>query len=134
METRPSCNITVLSGVVTDVTVRLLASGDRLATFGVRVPGPATRATSVPVVAFDPPAWLEQLADPADVVVVGAVQRRFFRTGAGATGSNTEIVAGSVLRASEGRRIATAVRRAGAIIEDLAAVPCGPAGASRRGA
>jgi hypothetical protein len=121
MDARSYCNISVLSGVVTDVTIRLLASGDRLATFGVRVPGPGARATSVPVVVFDPPAWLDRVDDDLEVVVIGAAQRRFFKLGTGLTGSNTEVVAQAVLRATDRRRIATALRRASAILEDLAA-------------
>lgn len=120
MTARPLCNLAVLHGIVTDVTVRLLASGDRLATFALRVPGSGERATSAPVVSFTPPLWLEGLEDERAVVVIGYIQRRFFKLASGATGSQTEIVATSVLRTTEHRRVATALRRATAILEDLA--------------
>jgi hypothetical protein len=105
--------------LVTDVTIRLLGSGDLLATFALRVPGPNARATSVPVVVFDPPAWLESLDTEVEVVVVGVTHRRFYRLGTGATGSATEIVGATVARSSETRKVGAALRRATAILDDL---------------
>src|SRR5262245_13691874 len=63
--------------------LRELESGRRLAALAVRAPGPDGRTTSVPVTVWEPATWVEDLDDGVDLVVVGAVRRRFFRTGAG---------------------------------------------------
>jgi single-strand DNA-binding protein len=68
-------------------------SSQRLAQLQVttRVDG---RAMSVPVSVVDPPAWLEELDAGDELVVLGAVRRRFFRA-AGSTASRVEIRGGS---------------------------------------
>lgn len=75
-----------------------LASGDRLVSLEVTTRAERGPADSVPV------AWFPTSAMPAweagqEVVVVGRVRRRFFRTG-GATASRTEVVASTVIPAS----------------------------------
>lgn len=88
--------------------VRTLASGSELWSLEVSTPGADGTRWSVPVAWFDPPSapsW-----SPGDeVVVVGAVRRRFYRTAAG-TQSRTEVVASSVTHRRNGRRWRRALR------------------------
>src|SRR5262249_52364566 len=66
---------------------------------------------SVPVTVWDPPAWVETLEADDDVLVVGRVRRRFFRTAAGTSGARTDVEAESVARARDRRRLAALMRR-----------------------
>jgi single-strand DNA-binding protein len=91
--------------------LRELESGRRLAALAVRAPGPDGRATSVPVTVWEPAAWVEDLDDGADVVVVGAVRRRFFRTGAGGAGARVDVEALFVGRPGRKRELEAARRR-----------------------
>jgi hypothetical protein len=59
---------------------------------------------------WKPAVWVEQLDAGDEVVVVGSVHRRFFQAG-GATASRVEVEADIVVRAQDGRRLATARRR-----------------------
>jgi hypothetical protein len=94
-----SINLTVLRGVCSGPPeVRTLDSGRRLASLGVRTHGPAAGATSVPVMIWDPPTWVEALDADDEVVVVGTVHRRFFQTKAGARGAKAEVEASHVSR------------------------------------
>lgn len=97
---------------------RVLESGTRLATFGVRCPGGPRddRTTSVPVTVWDPPAWLETLEAGVPVVVVGRLKRRFFQR-PGGVGSRVDLEADLVGRARDSRKIATAYRKAIAALE-----------------
>jgi single-strand DNA-binding protein len=111
-------NVVVLHGTLTRVPeVRVLASGERLVAYELRVRRGEGRAESVPVVWPDPPAAAANLAEGAAVVVVGRVRRRFFRTG-GATQSRTEVVADAVVGASQRARVRTAMGRAVAALEE----------------
>ena len=116
-------NLTVVRGRLSrPASIRELPSGTRLAsldvTAGRDVEGEA--ADSVPVVWRDPPASAESLDTDDDVVVVGRVRRRFFRSG-GATQSRTEVEADVVLRPRQRARVQRAVSEAGARLEDLLA-------------
>ncbi len=91
--------------------LRELESGRRLAALAVRAPGPDGRTTSVPVTVWEPAAWVEDLDDGADVVVVGAVRRRFFRTGAGGAAARVDVEAVFVGRAGRRRDLDAARRR-----------------------
>jgi len=109
-------NVVVLRGVLSrDPEVRALPSGDALVTYELTVRAaegsPPARAESVPVCWFDPPSTAHRLAAGDDVVVVGRVRRRFFRTG-GATGSRTEVVATRVVPARAAARCRSAVESA----------------------
>ena len=66
-------------------------------------------AWSVPVAFFDPPAALGFVAGQ-EVVVVGAVRRRFFRAASG-TQSRTEVVATDVVATSARRKVQRLFRR-----------------------
>jgi single-strand DNA-binding protein len=99
---------------------RLLPSGDRLVGLQVSVARSNERAESVPVVWFDAPAFAADLDVEEEVVVVGRVRRRFFRTG-GATQSRTEVVADTVVPARYRKRALTVLARALAAADEAAA-------------
>ncbi len=76
-----SINVAVVRGVCSSPPeVRVLPSEQRLAQLQLttRVDG---RAMSVPVSVIDPPAWLDEIDSGDELVVLGAVRRRFFRAG-----------------------------------------------------
>lgn len=101
-----ACNVVVLNGtIVSEPQVRQLRSGLSVAQFDVTTrDDDATR--TVPVSWPDPPADHAKLANEgARVVVVGRVNRRFFRAG-GATQSRTEVVADRVLSTTRTRQVA----------------------------
>lgn len=107
-------NIVVLRGVLSRTPdSRDLASGSILVQLDLSTPTSSGTAT-VPVAWFDPPASAS-FEDGDEVVVVGEVRRRFFRAG-GVTQSRTEVVASTVVRASNRRAVQTALRRAGALL------------------
>ena len=116
----PGTNVVVLRGVLSrDPERRELPSGDLLAALEVTIRpeaadagGARPRAESVPVAWFDPPAALARMAAGDEVVVVGRVRRRFFRTGA-ATLSRTEVVAERVVLARSAAKVASALARLG---------------------
>src|SRR5262245_64649841 len=94
-------NIAVLRGTLSrDPVERTLPSGSRLVNYEVTVPDDAGGpADSAPVAWFDPPARLPAVTQGDEVVVLGRVRRRFFRTAAGVTASRTEVVAQRVVPA-----------------------------------
>ena len=106
-------NIAVLRGVVRGEPVtRVLPSGGVVVQFDVstivRSRGTVSN-TSVPVAWVDPSsAAMACLADGNELVVVGTVQRRFFRVG-GATQSRTEVVAVSVIAARRRKQVDAAL-------------------------
>jgi single-strand DNA-binding protein len=113
-----SFNVAVVRGRCSSPPeLRVLPSNQRLAQLQVtaRVDG---RAMSVPVSLIDPPAWVEGLDAGDDLVVVGAVRRRFFRAG-GTTGSRVEIEAELVCRARDRRRSRALRRRVAELLEAL---------------
>ena len=85
----------------------------------MRVRSAGAAATSVPVAVWDPPAHVEDLEAGSDVVVLGRVVRRFFRTGAGAPGSRVEVRAELVAPAGDKRKVTQALRRAARMLDDL---------------
>lgn len=108
----PALNLGVLCGeCATPPEVRVLGSGSRLATFALRCPAGDGLATSVPVTAWDPPAWLETVPPGERLVVVGRLRRRFFQR-PGGVGSRVDVEAELVGRARDRRRVDTALRRA----------------------
>jgi single-strand DNA-binding protein len=83
----------------------VLGSGDEVCNLEVRVPPEAgCVADNVPVAWYRPPARAERLEAGSEVVVMGLVRRRFFRTPSGA-GSRTEVVAEAVEAGTTGRRV-----------------------------
>jgi single-strand DNA-binding protein len=106
-------NVVVVQGAVfREPEIRELPSGARLVSFDVRTEGPDGRAEAVPVSWADPPAADEDaLVDGVEVLVVGRVRRRFFRSG-GATQSRTEVVAEQVARPRQAKRMRSALASA----------------------
>ena len=106
-------NVVVLRGkLARPAEERELPSGDRLVSLELTVRRTeGERADSVPVVQFEAPAASASLDVDDEVVVVGKVRRRFFRT-AGGTQSRTEVVADAVVLARQAKRAAAAVDRA----------------------
>jgi single-strand DNA-binding protein len=90
-------NIVLLQGKLSsEPEERMLQSGVRLVTYEVTTRDDEQRAKTVPVAWFDPGRRAPAVGTGDEVTVVGAVARRFFRTGA-ATASRTEVVATIVL-------------------------------------
>lgn len=116
----PRVNLVVVRGECSGPPeLRELESGRTLAALSVRAPGPDGRVTSVPVTVWEPAAWVEDLDEGVDVVVVGAVRRRFFRTAAGGAAARVDVEAVFVGRAGRRKELETALRRAGAALDEL---------------
>lgn len=103
-------NIALLAGrLTTDPVIRTLGSGDVVWSVDV-----ATTLNNspvrVPLSWINPPATDEFVKD-AEVVVSGAVKRRFFATG-GATQSRVEVMITTMCLASQRRRVSALLRRA----------------------
>jgi len=112
---------------------RVLPSGDRLAVLEVRVDAPAQaggrlRVETVPLAWFDAPRWAVDLRPEEEIVALGRVRRRFFRSGAGLQ-SRTELVVEAAAPARRPARTAEVVARAAAALH---AGTDGPEGAVRR--
>lgn len=88
---------------------RSLASGSVLWSMEITTDTP-DGAWSVPVAWFDPPVAVP-FATGDEVLVLGSVRRRFFRTGAG-TQSRTEVVAAEVVAADAKRKVRGVLDRA----------------------
>lgn len=115
-------NVVVLQGFLTrPAELRVLPSGDSLVGLEVTVPRPGEKAESVPVVWPGAPAAAADLDVGTQVVVVGRVRRRFFRSG-GATQSRTEVVAEVVVEARRVKRAKAVVARAAAGLASPSAV------------
>lgn len=113
-------NLSVLRGTCSaSPDVRELPSGRFVAAVSLRVMGSDGRGTSVPVTVWDPPAWLETVEDGDELVVVGRVRRRFFRTAAGGVGARVDVEAEAVARARDRRRLAALRRKVVAHLEAL---------------
>ena len=106
-------NVSVVEGaVVGEVGLRVLRDGSEVLELDV---APADGGRAVPVVMRAPTARHRRLEVGASVLVVGRVQRRFYR-GAGGVRSATEIVADEVVRApgsARARALGLALERLG---------------------
>jgi single-strand DNA-binding protein len=115
-------NVVVVQGRLSRPSqVRVLPSGDRLLALEVSVPRQGARTESVPVVWPEAPASAQGLAVDHEVVVVGRVRRRFFRS-VGATQSRTEVVAEGVVPARQAKRARKLVEEAITRLEEHQAV------------
>ncbi len=86
-------NVVVLQGVLSSTPRhRQLGSGTQLVSWEVTTPVAGAKQ-SVPVVWFDPPRAVQGIGAGDEVVILGSVRRRFYRTGGGATVSATEVLA-----------------------------------------
>jgi single-strand DNA-binding protein len=110
-------NVVVLQGRLSrPAEERVLGSGSRLVALEVTIPRPGERADTVPVSWIDPPPAIALLDAGEQVVVVGRVRRRFFRTGGG-TASRTEVAATHVVPARHAKRATAAITKAVEAIE-----------------
>ena len=104
-------NIVVLQGKLSRVPEwRELETG-RVVSYDVTTRLEDGKAATAPVAWFEAPDSALQLDAGDDVVVVGHIHRRFFRTSAG-TQSRTEVVADAVIPARAKKRAANAVAKA----------------------
>jgi single-strand DNA-binding protein len=93
-------NVAVVQGRLSGAPRRReLPSGSVLVELDVTTRGDGG-SSSVPVVWFDPGALADSLQAGNEILVVGYVRRRFFRSGA-TTQSRTEVVAQRVIVASK---------------------------------
>ena len=119
MSVNLALNLAVVRGVCSSpAEVRVLPSGSTLVVLQVTTRADDGVTTSVPVVVWDPPTATELLDEGDEVVVVGRVRRRFFRTGAGSA-SRVEIEAEQVVPAANRRRVRGVIRKATARIEAI---------------
>jgi single-strand DNA-binding protein len=124
MESETTSNVALLRGaVVGELISRDLPSGSTVVQFDVATTitaGDKTAKVSVPVSWVDPPSRaLDPIEQGLDVVVVGTVRRRFFRSG-GSTQSRTEVVVDAIVPARRTKQVMalvsdTAARVAGAL-------------------
>jgi len=111
-------NLAVVRGPLSSAPdLRTLPSGTEVANLAIRTPVEGT-ATSVPVTLWDPPAWIADLAAGDELLVLGAVRRRFYRAGA-ATGSRVDVEASFVARPGK-RQLGAFTRRIQASLGELA--------------
>ena len=96
--------------------VRTLPSGSEVANLAVRTPVDG-KSTSVPITVWDPPAWIADLAEGDELLVIGAVRRRFYRAGT-STGSRVDVEATFVAKPGK-RQLGAFARR---IRESLAEI------------
>jgi single-strand DNA-binding protein len=102
-------NVCILQGRITRPPEHRVVGDDRsLVTYEIAVDRPEGGAESVPVVWEGAPAVAVDLDVDAEVVVVGRVRRRWFRSG-GATQSRTEVVAEGVVPRRSTKRVSKLV-------------------------
>jgi hypothetical protein len=100
----PPCNLVVLHGVVrSEPVTKALPSGDVSVTFDLRVPGPDGKVSATPVCWIGPPSKAPELLATQEVVVIGQVARRFFRTASGLA-SRVDVRASDIVKGSVTRR------------------------------
>jgi len=110
-------NVAVICGTLSrDPDARALPSGDQLVTYEVTVRD-VSPAESVPVVWIDPAAGWDAVAAGDEVVVIGRVRRRFFRTPGGPTQSRTEVLADRVVPRRQAKRVRALLAKAARAIE-----------------
>lgn len=116
-------NVAVISGRLSRPAARrVLPSGSVVVSLEVTVRGGDAPAETVPVAWTGAPAWASTLEVDQEVLVVGRVRRRFFRS-AGTNQSRTEVVAEQVLRLPAARRARRALAEVGARLEAASADP-----------
>ncbi len=103
----------IVGQLSSDPAVRTLGSGSVLHRYEVTVRH-VDGTDTVPVVTFDA-ARPPRVVAGDRVAAIGRVRRRFYRAG-GATRSATEVLATSVTRDGQNRRLATVLERAAAAV------------------
>jgi single-strand DNA-binding protein len=109
-------NIVVLQGKLSRAPEDRQLRESVLATYEVTTRDQDGPAITAPVVWFDPPAAAWKLDAGDEVMVVGEVRRRFFRSN-GRTESRTEVVARAVLPTRRKVQVAKAIENAIAELE-----------------
>lgn len=113
-----SVNVALVRGCLSSPPeIRVLESGRTLAVLQVTARPDGERAVSVPVAAWDPAAWVEDLEADDEVLVVGPVRRRFYRAATGSA-SRVEIEAVMLAKGSDKRRVSAVLRRARKALDD----------------
>jgi single-strand DNA-binding protein len=106
MQLQPT-NIALVTGTLSrDPSRRDLPSGGHVVELDVTVREDDRPATSVPVSWPDGPDRALEWTSGTEVVVLGRVHRRFFRSG-GVTASRTEVVADAVVTARQSAKVAS---------------------------
>ena len=114
-----SLNLAVIRGCCTSVPeIRALTSGRTIAVLQVTARPASGPAVSVPVVSWDPPAWVERLDVGDEIVAVGRVRRRFYQANGGAA-AKVEVEADLLARGGDRRRVTAALRKARDLLETL---------------
>lgn len=109
-------NIVILRGTLSrPAELRLLPTGSSITSFEVTTRRGDPKADTAPVVWYDAPTSAGHLDGGDEVVVVGHVTRRFFRSG-GVTQSRTEVVAETVVSARSAKRVEAALIQAVALV------------------
>ena len=109
-------NVVVLQGKLSRAPEARELRENVLLTYEVTTRDDDGKASTAPVVWFDPPsAW--QLEADDEVTVVGEVRRRFFRSN-GRTESRTEVVATAVVPSRRRAQVSRAVEGALARLEE----------------
>ena len=117
-------NLSIVVGeLVNEPAWRELPSGTTVLSCSVRTSNPDGPATAVPVAWYDPPSRTRTWQSGDEVMVVGAVVRRFFRQGGGGLGSATEVVVGQAERLSHRARVDKLRSTVAAILDAAEAVP-----------
>jgi len=110
-------NLAVVRGPLSSLPdVRTLPSGSEVANLAVRTPVDG-KSTSVPITVWDPPAWIAELDEGDELLVIGAVRRRFYRAGAG-TGSRVDVEATFVAKPGK-RQLGAFARRIQESLADI---------------
>ncbi len=103
-------NIVLLRGTLSsDPVTRVLPSEQRVCSLEVTTRPVSGPASSAPVAWMDPPDCVGFVKGD-EVVVTGVVHRRFFRTPTGMQ-SRTEVVAAQVLKGTDKRKVAAAIKK-----------------------
>ena len=112
-------NLVIVRAVINRVPEsRVLASGDEVLAFDMTIRAEGGPAESVPVIWTNPPAVAHNFAEGDDVVVLGAIRRRFFRSG-GTTASRTELNASRIVPAGARAKVRSVLESAlGSLIGD----------------
>ncbi|MGH9185143.1 MAG: single-stranded DNA-binding protein [Acidimicrobiales bacterium] len=104
-------NVVILRGKLTRTPEeRVFDSGTRLVRYDVSIRSEEHGTENAPVVWFDPPSRATQCKSGDEVVVVGRVRRRWFRSG-GASESRIEVVATDVVPTRQAKRANAAIER-----------------------
>ena len=102
-------NLVIVRAVINrEPEFRALASGDEMLSFDMTIRADDGPAESVPVIWRNPPASAHNFVEGDDVVVLGAIRRRFFRSG-GTTVSRTELNARQMMAVSARAKVRSAL-------------------------